>query len=1102
MEVSELNVTNFANVAEAIQACSQKGNSKLIFPAGLYESATIHLPDNIHLHFEEGAVLQAAELGFDEPEENPFDAYQDFGHSHFNNGLLVAREAKNITISGPGHITGADRLRSGDDAKSGYGGKLLVFVECQNIIIKDVTLSKGGHFTLLANGVDQLELKNIDVQGQRDGANIISCKNVCISNSSFSGHDDALVFKSDYALGKKGDTENVTVENCSMHSSCNAIQFGTETIGAFRNIRFENIHCKYAGKSAISILSCDGSVIEDISFKNVVLEECSTFFFIKIADRGRCPDYKKTQDTGIIRRISFNDVEGRGPMNIKGVEVTPTIMGLPHRAIEDIRFINVHLTVPGGHPAKDAESYVEDTGFFFSRFRNDLHPCYGWWLRDVKNISFEDCSVRFSETDGRPAVVVEDGENVTFNKFSAMRSADHKHDIRLAGQSTGVLEASNETVLIGIDSPQNNKFNAKHMYFKSYQTQKVEFSQAPFWFWNDELNCNEITRQLVDFQSHGVHGFVIHPRAGLPRHQGWMSPELLEHMRYTIDQAVARDMWVILYDEAMYPSGSSGGQVVAENPDYACRCLVQVDLTEAKVGETVQSVKVGAKGVELNNKQTLVATVNRQHDNHRLAIVDTPVGSTIRGVHFIEEDPQRRSDHKEVAENQPLAGDLLNPEAMQCFIKLVYQRYYDEFGSHFGKTIKAIFTDEPGILGRGRLKGINPRPGTTGILEHVNAFLGYDFTPHLPALWDIKEPNAQQYRDDYNRAIRHRLQETYYQPISKWCIEHGIALTGHPEASNDIGMLRHFQIPGQDVVIRFIEPEKESALVGEHSTMAKCASSAMLHLGRRFNLNEFAGAYGHQLSYKEYRWLALWLLIRGCNMLVPHAFYYSIRGPRIDERPRDVGPNSPWWDSYKGFAEMTGKLCWLNTDSQQMCNVAILCQDNRLPWLSARVCFENQIDFNYLEDYHLIKDVLIDEKGVHIANMNYEILIIEKGFGVTCGDKAKGVVEKLKKDKRVIEWDPANDEPHLSKLIFEKVKPFIEIKPQCSALRTRLLQKENTSYAIIFNEQDTVFKGCVQIEGISAGVMMNMDTNETSIWNSESEIQINAHECMVIISQH
>ncbi len=41
-----------------------------------------------------------------------------------------------------------------------------------------------------------------------------------------------------------------------------------------------------------------------------------------------------------------------------------------------------------------------------------------------------------------------------------------------------------------------------------------EFSVLPFWFWNDELDADEIRRQIGDFGAHGVYGFVIHPCLG------------------------------------------------------------------------------------------------------------------------------------------------------------------------------------------------------------------------------------------------------------------------------------------------------------------------------------------------------------------------------------------------------------------------------------------------------------------------------------------------------------------------------------------------------------------------------------------------------------
>ncbi|RPJ38141.1 MAG: hypothetical protein EHM35_05200, partial [Planctomycetaceae bacterium] len=36
-----------------------------------------------------------------------------------------------------------------------------------------------------------------------------------------------------------------------------------------------------------------------------------------------------------------------------------------------------------------------------------------------------------------------------------------------------------------------------------------EFSQAPFWFWNDELSEAELLRQIEDFKAHGVQAFLI-----------------------------------------------------------------------------------------------------------------------------------------------------------------------------------------------------------------------------------------------------------------------------------------------------------------------------------------------------------------------------------------------------------------------------------------------------------------------------------------------------------------------------------------------------------------------------------------------------------------
>ncbi len=624
-----------------------------------------------------------------------------------------------------------------------------------------------------------------------------------------------------------------------------------------------------------------------------------------------------------------------------------------------------------------------------------------------------------------------------------------------------------------------------------------EFSLAPFWFWNDQLSEKEIARQLDDFCDHGVYGFVIHPRAGLPKSIGWMSDAMIDYMRFAIEEAEKRNMWVVLYDEGMYPSGSSSGQVVAANPAYRTRGLFAVDLDDISPGAEKYGIKISDDGKpELKPGQNLVGIVKRKKNGHEIAIVDRAIRdgySVIRGLHFREDDPPRRPDHKEVPENLPPGGDILNPEAVGCFIKLVYQRYHDEFADHFGKTVKAIFTDEPSFMAKRAERGV--QPGTAGILEHVNAHLGYDFTAHLPALWYGDEPEAARYQADYKRALQNRLEHTFYGQISKWCQAHNIALTGHPAKPDDIGHLRYFQIPGQDIVWRYIEPGKKTALEGPQSTQAKCASSAMIHLNRRRNSNEYCGAYGHNFTFDEMKWLTHWLIVRGCNLLYPHAFYYSIRGPRIDERPPDVGPNSPWWDQYRPFADSVRRLCWLNTDSTHICETAILGLNDYLPWQAAKVCFQNQRDFNYLESRHLWEDAQVSSDGIRIAGMHYKALIAE----TDPPGKANPALDTLEKAGRLIRWTKDAGPPALLWEINRLTNPDIRITPASPDLRIRHLIKDGTDYYILFNEGQGRLNVNLTTSAKGRALLLNPQIAASSEIPSDASLLLQPHELRVLM---
>lgn len=468
-----------------------------------------------------------------------------------------------------------------------------------------------------------------------------------------------------------------------------------------------------------------------------------------------------------------------------------------------------------------------------------------------------------------------------------------------------------------------------------------EFSPLPFWFWNDELTEAELLRQIEDFEKHGVMGFVIHPRKGLPGTIPYLSDRFMHFVRFAVEEAAKRQMRVVLYDEAMYPSGSAHGMVVKENPAWASRCL-EMQMAEGNVEKTGNLIFVCAARVENGKAADIEAA--KEKDGVYLLPDDGRVllcfrvgfsGGTIRGIHEEEDDGERFA---------PASADLLNPQAVQCFIRLTHERYAKYLSDHFGKTVIAMFTDEPMIMGRG---------GKKGCQAWTDDFLPAFGDPlDLPGLFlDVGE-ETENIRLRYRRAINTRMLESYYGPLADWCENHGLALAGHPDKSWNIGLLRPFQLPGQDVVWRHIGPGK--CLDEADSVLGKCSADAARHSGRRRNANECFGCCGPDdiqwaFTADDMKWYMDYLFVRGVNLLYPHAFFYSLREDRKDERPPDVGPNNLWWPWYDEIARYMKRMCYLMTDSVNQARVAVLCEEDGMPFRECKALYENQIEFNYLE---------------------------------------------------------------------------------------------------------------------------------------------------------
>ncbi len=551
------------------------------------------------------------------------------------------------------------------------------------------------------------------------------------------------------------------------------------------------------------------------------------------------------------------------------------------------------------------------------------------------------------------------------------------------------------------------------------------FGPVPFWFWNDDLDREELLRQLRIFREAGCGGVIPHARVGLSRRIGYLTDTFLGLIRDVVAEASHLDMRIILYDEGSYPSGSASGAVAAHNPDYVSQAigLWEHEIKGPSRGywrpntgralrdrhvATVAARCVGdGDAVDAESVRLLPAS---PHDVipydlpggrwRLLSVWNTDSGGHIRGAFAEQESGSAMA---------PAAGDILNPEAVDCFLRLTHERYREFVGDYFGETVIAMFTDEPSVFGKSPKRPTSPQPFTPGFVDWLTQRWGEDPRTWLPALWVDYGPQTEAFRQRYRHAVEERLHEVFYAAQSRWCAANGLALTGHPAASNDMASLSTFQLPGQDMVWRYVTPDSASALEGVHSVAPKAATSGARRAGARRSLAELCGAYGWRLSLDEVKWLFDWHLVRGNNLLNPHAFFYSIDGRRAWESEPDLGLHNVWWPHISHLLRYAGRISGLLADAESVCHIAILGDDKYLPWRAAGALLQQQRDFAYLAIDDLLTGRLQNGRLL-VGGAGYRAVVVDGVVGGEPGPLAARLDELMAAGVVVVRtWGDGDD---------------------------------------------------------------------------------------------
>src|SRR5215831_2215424 len=432
-------------INRAIEAAANAGGGTVVFPAGTYLCYSIHLKSKVALELGMGSTILAADppaenngAGYDLAEPNqPWEAYQDFGHNHWHNSLIWGENLEQVAIQGQGLIWGKGLSRGegeGPIAETpGVANKAIALKNCRNVLLRDFSILHGGHFGILATGVSNLTVDNLKIDTQRDGIDVDCCRNVRISNCTVnSPWDDAICLKSSFALGYPCDTEMVTISDCMVSGSYlegavldasfkrfppasdvdrnGRIKFGTESNGGFKNITISN--CVFDGCFGVAILSVDGAEIEDVSISNVTLRgTVASPIFLRLGSRMRGP---AGVPVGTIRRVNISNIVSSSNSS----KICSMIAGVPGHKIEDVKISNILIQHSGGGTQKDAalqlgekeKEYPEPNMF-------GTTPAHAFYIRHARRIEISNFKIVAEGKEERPCFVLEDVEGVEFSSI-------------------------------------------------------------------------------------------------------------------------------------------------------------------------------------------------------------------------------------------------------------------------------------------------------------------------------------------------------------------------------------------------------------------------------------------------------------------------------------------------------------------------------------------------------------------------------------------------------------------------------------------------------------------------------------------------------------
>lgn len=422
---------NTKAISSAIDACSGNGGGTVVVPKGVFLTGTFYLKDNVKFYIEKDATLKATT---DLTQYIPYtplgdlSKYSSGGDGEnannaidpiWNRALILGVGISNFSIEGDGIIDGCHVFDARGEENM-RGPHTIIIAESRNFTMSGVTINNAANYAFMAYEIENCLFSHLTFNEGWDGIHIRGGKNVVIRNSEFYTGDDAIA---------GGFWENFVITDCDINSSCNGIRM----IMPADDLTIS--HCTFKGPGRYphrtskelkrnNMLSAiilqpggwgriDGN-IENIHIHDIAIESIDNPLMMVLNEGNEGGNILVERFTAKNIKYSAASVEswkGGTYNNVVFRDIAISYAGNSNPASKDIVI---------ARPPADSRPL----------------PCWGWYVRNVRNLTFENVALKYEGEEVRPAFWFDNVGKVVMKNVVAQPSQNKESIIAI---NTGTI---------------------------------------------------------------------------------------------------------------------------------------------------------------------------------------------------------------------------------------------------------------------------------------------------------------------------------------------------------------------------------------------------------------------------------------------------------------------------------------------------------------------------------------------------------------------------------------------------------------------------------------------------------------------------------------